>query len=164
MASVLPQPDAPSLGHQEVQRLLEELEAVYLSTETEWLDINPIRDYLIRDLGYEDNDELEDALKTSFENFVNAMPNCELRKVTEENKEEKIQFRMKRDPERSEWPKEPRVLTYKVKSRANLWNIVHKSPNGTFEIPHMEFEISADGKRRVTQNSRVPSLTDEMTD
>jgi hypothetical protein len=144
-------PYAPSLGHQEVQRLLEELEAVYQSTETEWLDIAPIREYLIRDLGYEDNDELEDALKTTFETFLNSMPNFELRRVNQDTEEEKLQFKMKKDPERSEWQKEPKTLVYNIQNRTQLWNILHKSPFATLEIPHMEFEISADGKRRVSK-------------
>lgn len=40
-------------------------------------------------------------------------------------------------------------MTYKIASVADLWRLCHKSPHARIEIPELEFEISADGKRAV---------------
>ena len=55
-----------NLGHQEVDRLIDELIAVYQSTPVEWLTVKPIAQYLCIDLGYEDEGEFEDALNGTF--------------------------------------------------------------------------------------------------
>jgi hypothetical protein len=38
-------------------------------------------------------------------------------------------------------------MTVKINSTADLWRTCYKSPHATIEIPELEFEFSADGKR-----------------
>lgn len=55
-------------------------------------------------------------------------------------------FQMKLEPPQSEW--RPVKMTVKVNSTTDLWRVCLKSKWATIEIPELEFEISADGKRR----------------
>jgi C4-type Zn-finger protein len=38
-------------------------------------------------------------------------------------------------------------MTVKINSTADLWRTCYKSPYAMIEIPELEFEFSADGKR-----------------
>ena len=75
------------LGHQEVERILDELEklshdvSVAAGSGT-WLTVNAAQEIILRDLGYEDEGELEDALKGSLESFIRAMPHLDVRAPT----------------------------------------------------------------------------------
>lgn len=55
-------------------------------------------------------------------------------------------FQMKMDPPQSQW--RPVKMTVKINSTTDLWRVCLKSKWATIEIPELEFEISADGKRR----------------
>jgi hypothetical protein len=52
---------------------------------------------------------------------------------------------MKADPPREAW--RPVKMTVQVNSTSDLWRVCLKSKWATIEIPELEFEISADGKR-----------------
>jgi hypothetical protein len=54
-------------------------------------------------------------------------------------------FQMKADPPRDQW--RAVKMTVQVASTADLWRVCLKSKWATIEIPELEFEISADGKR-----------------
>ena len=225
-----------NLGHQEVDRLIDELIAVYQSTPVEWLTVKPIAQYLCIDLGYEDEGEFEDALNGTFIEFLSALPNVELRKVpapngtanaesiakkarteavahkgtsagsteesaqedpftvdpthkqtaqakedaaaqqkepktdgqssdipvttvtddddaesksrpTSSNSGEVWEFKIKPEPEQKDW--KPKTMQIVIRERSQLWNVLLKSQYASIEIPHMEFEVSADGKRKV---------------
>jgi len=41
------------------------------------------------------------------------------------------------------------VLAFQVQTRRDLWRVCHKSPHARIELPALEFEISADGRRAV---------------
>lgn len=56
-------------------------------------------------------------------------------------------FQLKADPPRSEW--KAVMLTVKINEVSDLWRVCLKSPYARIEIPELEFEISADGKRHV---------------
>ena len=43
----------------------------------------------------------------------------------------------------------PRLLTVRVETRAELQRVLYKAPDATVRIPHLEFEIGADDKRRI---------------
>merc|ERR1719231_1416697 len=91
---------------------------------------------------YEDFDEFEDAVGGSFEAFLAALPQFETRKNPESGKAEfKV---LAPDPDAP-----PRVLTLRVASRNDLWRVLYKSPDAALKIPHLEFEIGADSKRRI---------------
>ena len=69
------------ISHQEVERILIELEEIYKTQPGEWLPIHGMGSMLAMDLGYEDEDEFEDALKMTFEEFVNKLPMIECKDV-----------------------------------------------------------------------------------
>jgi C4-type Zn-finger protein len=56
-------------------------------------------------------------------------------------------FRIKPDPPRDEW--KPVRMTVVVRDVADLWRVCLKSQHARVEIPELEFEISADGKRHI---------------
>ena len=128
-------------GHQEVDRILDELEQIYASQPNEWLVADPIASMVMREEGYEDEDELEDALGGSWEAFLGGMPHIEVRRNARDDLEFKV---LKPDPDAP-----PRRLTLRVDSRDDLWRVLFKAPEATILIPHLEFEIGADHKRRV---------------
>ena len=43
----------------------------------------------------------------------------------------------------------PTMLTLRVTQSSDLWRVLHKSPAAAIKIPHLEFEIGADSKRRI---------------
>ena len=40
-------------------------------------------------------------------------------------------------------------MTLHVAERNDLWRVLYKSPDASIRIPHLEFEIGADSKRRI---------------
>ena len=75
---------AVDVSHQEIERVVVELEELYRSQPGEWLPIAGIGDYLARELGYEDLDEFEDALKSDFAAFVGKLPHVVISRVESE--------------------------------------------------------------------------------
>ena len=134
-----------AIGHQEIDRIVDEVEQIYGSQPTEWLPLEPVGRMLLHDM-YEDVDELEDALGASFEEFLNALPHFETRRVlsseggrTEEAEGGRVEFKvLAPDPDAP-----PTVLTLHVAHRADLWRVLHKSADAAVRIPHLEFEIGA---------------------
>ena len=130
-----------AIGHQEVDRIVDEVEQIYGSQPTEWLTLKPIGMMLLHEF-YEDFDELEDALGGSFQEFIEAMPQFETRTNPDSDI---VEFKvLAPDPDAP-----PTMLTLHVASRSDLWRVLHKSPAAAVKIPHLEFEIGADSKRRI---------------
>ena len=126
--------------HQEIGTILDEVEQIYHSQPTEWLLLEPIGS-MVCHLWYEDVDEFEDAVGGSFEEFMRAMPHVELRT----NEQGKTEFKvLMPDPDAA-----PVLLTLNVKSREDLWRVLFKAPDALVRIPHMEFEIGCDEKRKI---------------
>ena len=125
-------------GHQEVGKILDEVEQIYLSQPTQYLLLHPIAN-MLQHLWYEDTDEFEDAVGGSFEDFMKAMPHVELRK----DKQGRTEFKIR--PPDPDAP--PTVMTLQVKTRADLWRVLFKSPDAIVRIPHIEFEIGIEQKR-----------------
>eukprot|EP00976_Prorocentrum_cordatum_P053956 1088102-Prorocentrum_minimum.AAC.3 len=69
------------ISHQEMDRIIGELEAIYQSQPTAWLPVESIGMMLTHELGYEDVEEFEDALKSTFSQFLAALPHIELQEV-----------------------------------------------------------------------------------
>lgn len=67
------------VSHQEVGRVLSEVEELYYNGKAEWLPAAGIAMYLAEDLGYDDQDEFEDALRMSFVQFLEKLPHGEVR-------------------------------------------------------------------------------------
>lgn len=131
------------MSHQEMERLVSELEAMYQATPAEWITVEAIANYLMHDLGYEDMGEFEDALNGSLEQFLSALPNIEL---SEDDKGRRV-FKVKPELPREQW--KALKMTFPIKDRKDLWNVCFKSPYARIEIPELEFEFSADGKRHI---------------
>ena len=73
---------------------------------TSWLPVEQVGSMLTHELGYEDKDEFEDALKGSFEDFCKTLPHIELRlksQRSENENESQCELRMKVD-DREERP------------------------------------------------------------
>mmetsp|Transcript_2250 Transcript_2250/g.3414 ORF Transcript_2250/g.3414 Transcript_2250/m.3414 type:complete len:233 (-) Transcript_2250:759-1457(-) len=143
------------LSHQEMERLVSELERMYdsfcvfvdengnkSSTGCEWLPVNGISQALYEDLGYEDLAEFEDALGCDFTTFLSKLPLVEIKE-----EDGRKYFKILLPPPRSEW--KPVKMTFIVQNRQDLWKVCLKSAHATIEIPELEFEISVDGKKKI---------------
>ena len=108
-----------------------------------------IANMLADELGYEDQEEFEDALKGSFADFIGALPHIETRKMESELQPGLVRdvFRVIPDPPPEQCT--PQRLVLEIQSRADLWRILMLHPGAHVEIPELEFEIGQDHKRRV---------------
>ncbi|MEW5296852.1 MAG: hypothetical protein WDW36_000102 [Sanguina aurantia] len=131
------------LSHQEMERLVTELEEMYASQPGEWITVAAIANYLCYDMGYEDMDEFEDALSGTFIEFLQCLPHVET--MTDELN--RLVYKIKPSPPREEWV--PTRMTLSITRPSDLWVVLHKSAEAMAEIPHMEFEISRDGKKHI---------------
>eukprot|EP00440_Ansanella_granifera_P076768 gb/GFBE01083302.1/.p1 GENE.gb/GFBE01083302.1/~~gb/GFBE01083302.1/.p1 ORF type:complete len:175 (+),score=63.29 gb/GFBE01083302.1/:1-525(+) len=92
------------------------------------------------DLGYEDQDEFEDAIQGTFEDFLAKFPHMEVKEV-----EGKKLFKMNLPS-----PGPPRKLTFTVKDSAQLLDVtLLKDEEADLEIPHLEFVKGASRKREI---------------
>lgn len=131
-----------SIGHQEIDRITDEVEQIYASQPTEWLQVEAVGQTIINVQGwYEDYDEFEDAVGGSFEAFLRALPHIEVRKNERGIAEFKV---LPPDPDAA-----PTVYTLEVSKREDLWRVLYKSPDATVRFPAIDFEIGADSKRRI---------------
>ena len=67
-----------SVGHQEIDRIIDEVEQTYRAQPTEWLPIAPVGN-MVALQWYEDIDEFEDAIGGEFIELLRAMPHIEVR-------------------------------------------------------------------------------------
>eukprot|EP00227_Mantoniella_beaufortii_P016444 CAMPEP_0197576740 /NCGR_PEP_ID=MMETSP1326-20131121/1644_1 /TAXON_ID=1155430 /ORGANISM="Genus nov. species nov., Strain RCC2288" /LENGTH=298 /DNA_ID=CAMNT_0043139705 /DNA_START=48 /DNA_END=944 /DNA_ORIENTATION=+ len=137
------------ISHQEMERIIVELEMIYKTQPGKWLPIYGIRNMLADDLGYEDEDEFEDALKGSFKDFIGALPHIEVDSQESELQPGLIRdvFRVIPDPPKEDC--QPQRLVLRIEGRADLWRVLMLHPGAWCEIPELEFEIGADHRRRV---------------
>lgn len=129
-----------AIGHQEIDRIVDEAEQIYNMQPTEWLPLAPIGQMMLHEM-YEDVDELEDALGGSFEEFMKILPQFEVRTSPESVVEYKVR------PVDPDAP--PTLMTLRVACRRDLWRVLYKSPDACIRFPALEFEIGADSKRRI---------------
>ncbi|KAJ3009168.1 hypothetical protein HKX48_008136 [Thoreauomyces humboldtii] len=134
------------MGHQEIERLIEELEKIYRSSPVDdyWLPADNITTLLCSELGYEDLDEFEDSLNGTFSQFLHAIPTIETKTDAATGV---LSFRFRREVARDEWV--AKRWTINITDRSQLNWVLAKSPHATIEIPELEFEIVADGRRRI---------------
>eukprot|EP00892_Ulva_mutabilis_P011633 jgi/Ulvmu1/8842/UM049_0023.1 len=139
-----------NISHQEVDRILKALEEMYTETKAnapamEWMPVTAVGNLLCHELGYEDIDEFEDAMDSSFHEFICRFP------IVEIKAEEKVTgghvFRLKPDPPKEEW--EPTKQTFWIRTGQDLWRVAHKSKFARLTVPSLEFEIQADGQRHI---------------
>ena len=131
-----------NIGHQEIDRIVDEVEQIYGSQPMEWLTVAPIGNMIVTMHDwYEDFDEFEDACGGSFEDFLRLFPQFELRAADDGRAEFKV---LKPDADSP-----PMIMTLRVTQQSDLWRVLFKSPDAAIRIPHLEFEIGADNKRRI---------------
>ncbi len=131
-----------SIGHQEIDKIVDEVESIFNSQPTEWLAVEPIG-HMITNVcdWYEDYDEFEDAIGGTFEEFLRALPQFEVRSSSEGKPEFRLLQPVPDSP--------PTVMTLRVTESADLWRVLFKSPDASIRFPEIEFEIGADSKRRI---------------
>lgn len=132
-----------SVGHQEIDRIIDEVEQTYRAQPTEWLPIAPVGN-MVALQWYEDIDEFEDAIGGEFIELLRAMPHIEVRAAADGETPPGFFKVREPDPDAA-----PRLLTVRVETRAELQRVLYKAPDATVRIPHLEFEIGADDKRRI---------------
>jgi mediator of RNA polymerase II transcription subunit 31 len=145
------------VSHQEIERIVVELEELYKSQPGEWLPVAGIGAYVAEELGYEDADEFEDALKCTFEEFIGKLPHVETGDVESELAPGTFRrcFKVTSGALASDGGNdgssgaEPRIMRLRVKENSDLWRVFMKSPGAEMEIPEIEFYVGADSKRVV---------------
>ena len=163
----------PHLGHQEVERIIVELEQVLTQFPNEQsISVANLAQFISHNLGYEDVNELEDGLQGDFVDFLRALPTVviEERALTEQqqkqkdeessgkgkqaapmyrNEERYMRTFVKKAPEPDEDDLRPMRLICRIRTTEDLWRVCLKSQEARAEIPEMEFEVGADGARKV---------------
>ena len=129
-----------SLGHQEMTRVMTELEVIFKSQPCEWLPVEAMGNLLSQELGYEDVAEFEDALGGEFSEFVKGLPNAEL----STNERGTSVLKLKEDQ-----PGPPRKMTLKVTDRSHLWHVLLQAPDARIIIAELEFEFQPMGERKI---------------
>ncbi|CAL1130978.1 unnamed protein product [Cladocopium goreaui] len=134
------------VSHQEQERILSEVEAWYSTAKeqagVEWLPLAGIKNFLFMDLGYEDEEEFEDAIHGSFEDFLAAFPHFEVKQI-----EGKAMLRI---ADAALAPSRPQKLTLRITSSQQLLDTtLLKDGNADLELPHLEFEIRPIAKRQI---------------
>jgi len=139
--------DITQVSHQEMARIIDTLDDIYSSVSQaggEWLPVQGAGSLLSEELGYEDVDEFEDALKGSWEGFLDLLPHVE--KKVDSSVTGGVVFKVKPEPPLGEW--KPTKIVIHVKDSRQLFNsALLKSPYAALKLPHIEFEVQADGKR-----------------
>eukprot|EP01025_Chloroclados_australasicus_P066439 TRINITY_DN9163_c0_g1_i4.p2 TRINITY_DN9163_c0_g1~~TRINITY_DN9163_c0_g1_i4.p2 ORF type:complete len:236 (-),score=35.45 TRINITY_DN9163_c0_g1_i4:202-909(-) len=139
-----------NISHQEMDRVLKALEEMYTETKAnapqlEWMPVVGVGNLLAHELGYEDTDEFEDALGSTFHEFISNFPIIEVK--PDDRFTGGHVFKVKPDPPESEW--EPTKHTFRVRNGQDLWRTCHKSRHARLCVPSLEFEIQADGQRHI---------------
>jgi len=145
------------ISHQEIERIVVELEELYKSQPGEWLPVGGVATILADELGYEDVDEFEDALKGTFVDFIAKLPHVECAKVESELQPGLVRDVFKVTTARATASDDgaqvtqarPRELHLRVKEKSDLWRVLMLSPGAELEIPEVEFHVGGDAKRRV---------------
>jgi mediator of RNA polymerase II transcription subunit 31 len=145
---------AVDVSHQEIERVVVELEELYKSQPGEWLPVDGISRYVAEELGYEDIDEFEDALKCDFKTFISKLPHVECANVESALEPGKWRECFKVTTAAASDGGDgsvarPRRMILKIQSKDDLWRVFMKSPNTEIEIPEIDFYIGADSKRCV---------------
>lgn len=138
--------------HQEIDRILLELEANYEAVIQasggweSWMPAEGLAMFLMQQLGYEDDEQFEDALGGTFDQFVDALPHFESKVNDEEGSTKGMKLIRMTKPEGGG---RGVTKTLTVSKSADLWRILFKSPRGTISIPKLEFEMGASQKRQI---------------
>jgi hypothetical protein len=129
------------LGHQEIVRIILELEK-YAADFPEGMNI-PIEaaeQWLWVQLGYGDQDELEDAIKGNLESLMMRLPQFQIIKEGE-----RTFFKPVVEAKETR----PRKLTMMIASSRDLFTVLTRGRETRIEIPEIEFEMAAPESKEV---------------
>lgn len=137
-----------NLAHQETDRILAELEANCEAVITAggvdaWIPVPGLIQFICNELGYEDNDEFEDALGGTFLEFIDSLPHIE--SMVNEEADGRVEIRMRKP----EGDGRGFIKTLRIKKSEDLWRTLYKAPDAIVTIPALEFEIGASEKRQL---------------
>lgn len=172
------------LGHQEMSRIMQELEDIFIAihqcagTERP-IAVSGLSYNLCVSLGYEDEDELEEAIGGSLVDFLTALPHFNVVWPGDAENDE-VRVTMRPEPTEEELAVGPGSrISFTVSDRQDLWRVVLQGPRADVEIPEIEFAIRPKDRRRidtiynmiaaavfhlgdhVQKNSRVGGITDD---
>lgn len=149
------------LGHQEMQQIMAELEDIFIAVHAcagpdRPVAVSGLNYNLCVSLGYEDEDELEEAIGGSLVDFMEALPHFNVvwpESASAEDTSEppaEVRVTMLPEPTEEELAAGPGTRTmFTVTNRADLWRLVLQGPRCDVEIPEIEFAIRPKERRRV---------------
>lgn len=131
-----------NLAHQEMSRVMAELETIFDSQPCEWLPVEALGNLLGQELGYEDTAEFEDALQGDFEDFVDFLPHVD---ISRNERGTKV-LRIRPDPVGLG----PRRMRLRITETKQLWQVFVQAKDARIILPELEeFEFQPMGKRRI---------------
>jgi ZPR1 zinc-finger domain len=131
-----------NISDQEVSRIVLELEQYMKQLPEDYIvPLEAAQNWLIIQLGYGDNDELEDALQGTLERFVRLLPQFEVQGEGDAAK-------MKLVPITS-GDRRPRKLTYEINTTKDLFTVMVRGRETRIEIPDIEFEMGPPEGREI---------------
>jgi C4-type Zn-finger protein len=131
------------VAHQEISRILSELEQYSENFPADtWVPIAAPYQWLCVQLGYDDEEELDEALHCTLVEFIERLPHFEVDTSNADN----IKFRAKvLTAEQTR----PRKLTLLLENSKELFTVLTRGPNTRIEIPELEFEMGAPERKEI---------------
>eukprot|EP00411_Alexandrium_monilatum_P109255 CAMPEP_0175688302 /NCGR_PEP_ID=MMETSP0097-20121207/28811_1 /TAXON_ID=311494 /ORGANISM="Alexandrium monilatum, Strain CCMP3105" /LENGTH=401 /DNA_ID=CAMNT_0016995315 /DNA_START=1 /DNA_END=1204 /DNA_ORIENTATION=+ len=148
------------MGHQEMAQVVHELEDIFRAVHEcagpdHPVAVNGLAYNLCTSLGYEDEDELEEALGGSLADFLGALPHFSVvwpeaaALAQAEGGQPDPKALMKPEPAEEELVGPGARMLFTVTEREDLWRVVLQGARATVEIPEIEFAIRPQASRRV---------------
>jgi hypothetical protein len=135
------------VSHQELSRIIKELEDFYETCPADvWIPIEAAANWLCLHLGYDDYNELEDALHCTLEEFLTQLPHFDVKRPPADKPDDFVRFKSNL---RDSAPGRPCKVSYRIENRGDLWAVMLKPKECWVEIPEMEFEIGRGDSRQV---------------
>jgi len=142
-----------NMAHQEIERILKEVddncELVLSCAGTEaWLPIAGTASMVYKNLGYEDMDQMEDALGGTFMQFIDALPHME-HKIQDDGSSIDGQPVFRMVPPIPLHAQHGVIMTIPIRESKDLWKTLCKAPRAVIQIPALEFQIGGSVTRQI---------------
>lgn len=143
-----------SIVNQETERVFEVLYEIFCTVHSQghlWMKATDMVQWLCAELGYEDEDELEDSLQGTLLDYLKGDDRVTVKreeaKEGDETPEEERPwlFQVEVDPPQEEWV--PRRLRLVIREIKELWNVLYKSKHAHMTIPEITFTIYREGHK-----------------
>ncbi|CAD7960055.1 unnamed protein product [Amoebophrya sp. A25] len=154
-------------SHQEVARIISEIEQIFFASQAEQLPVESIEFYLLNDLGYGDVEEFRDALGCSFVDFLRKLPHVRVwekpapegETATSEDQAAEKKYLFSVSPPES---RSAQTFKIKVETSEDLFRTLLLSPfPAKWGIPELEFE--SQGSEKVVVDSLYNHLARAVT-